>query len=105
MIKVLANCTGFEWDDGNSDKNWIQHRVSNSECEEVFFNLPLVVADDRKHAAAEKRYYALGRTDAQRPLFVAFTIRKNLIRVISARDMNDKEIRKYHEKIKGGPKI
>jgi len=29
------------------------------------------------------------------PLFVAFTIRKNLIRVTSGRDMTDKELRKY----------
>ena len=38
MSKVLANCTDFDWDEGNFDKNWIPHRVSNSECEEVFFN-------------------------------------------------------------------
>jgi len=105
MSKVLANCTGFDWDEGNFDKNWIAHQVSNSECEEVFFNRPLIVADDKKHSATEKRYYVLGRTDAERLLFIAFTIRNNLIRVISARDMNNKEIRKYHEKIKRNSKF
>ncbi|MGH7599391.1 MAG: BrnT family toxin [bacterium] len=105
MSKILANCTGFDWDEGNSDKNWIQHHVSDSECEEVFFNRPLIVGDDKKHSATEKRYYVLGRTDTDRYLFVAFTIRNNLIRIISARDMNNKEIRKYHEKIKRDSKI
>jgi len=105
MSKALANCTGFDWDEGNFDKNWIQHQVSNSECEEVFFNRPLIVADDKKHSVAEKRYYVLGRTDADRYLFIAFTIRNNLIRVISARDMNNNEINKYHEKIKRSSKI
>jgi len=38
---------------------------------------------------------ALGQTDLQRFLFLAFTIRRNLIRVISARDMNRKELDSY----------
>jgi hypothetical protein len=105
MRKVLANCTGFDWDEGNSDKNLISHQVSDSECEEVFFNRPLIVADDKKHSATEKRYYVLGRTDTDRYLFIAFTIRKKLIRVISARDMNNKETTRYYEKIKRNSKI
>ncbi len=105
MSKVLANCTGFDWDEGNSDKNLISHQVSNSESEEVFFNRPLIVADDKKHSTTEKRYYVLGRTDADRYLFIAFTIRNKLIRVISARDMNVKETTRYYEKIKRDSKI
>lgn len=105
MSKTLANCTGFDWDEGNSDKNLISHLVSNSECEEVFFNRPLIFADDKKHSITEKRYYVLGRTDGGRYLFVAFTIRNNFIRVISARDMNDKETTRYYEKVKRDSKI
>ena len=48
----------------------------------------------------EQRYYALGRTDADHWLFVAFSIRNNLIRVISAREMNQREMRQYGERIK-----
>lgn len=39
----------------------------------------------------EARYYALGRTDQDRLLFVAFTVRRSLIRVISAREMTRRE--------------
>ena len=46
---------------------------------------------DVRHSVREKRYYALGQTSNERYLFVAFTIRESLIRVISARDMNRKE--------------
>jgi uncharacterized DUF497 family protein len=46
-------------------------------------------------ANRDKNWYLLGRTDANRWLFVAFTIRENYIRVISARDMNQKEAKKY----------
>ncbi len=88
---------GFEWDEGNSDKNWFRHQVTNAECEEVFFNIPLIVADDTKHSITEKRYYVLGQTDRGRLLFIAFTIRDNLVRVISARDMNKRESKRYEE--------
>jgi len=100
MKSRFENCEGFEWDDGNSGKNWHLHRVSDGECEDVFFNVPLVIASDKKHSMAETRYFALGRTDANRWLFIAFSVRNKLIRVISARDMTKSEKRKYAEKVK-----
>lgn len=96
--KQLSTCTGFEWDEGNSEKNWIKHKVTRSECEQIFFNRPLVVADDGKHSLDEVRYYALSQTDKRRRLFLVFTIRGSLIRVISARDMNRAEKGIYDEK-------
>jgi uncharacterized protein len=92
---VLADFDGFDWDEGNRDKNWLRHGVTASECEEVFFNQPLVVASDEKHSEAEARYYVLGQTDAGRRLFLVFTPRGRLIRVISARDMNRNERHQY----------
>lgn len=87
----LPGFKGFEWDDANIDKNWNSHQVSPQEAEQVFFNRPLLVADDVKHSQLEKRYYVLGQTDSDRPLFIAFTMRNHLIRVISARDMSRRE--------------
>jgi uncharacterized DUF497 family protein len=89
----LEGCIGFDWDDGNVDKNWLLHRVAFWEAEEIFFNEPLVVKADRPHSASEGRYLALGRTDAGRGLFISFTVRRSLIRIISARDMSRKEAR------------
>jgi len=94
-MEELEGCSGFQWDEGNADKNWIRHRVSRSECEQVFFNRPLVVHGDRRHSDDEDRFFALGHTDTGRLLFVVFTLRGELIRVISARDMTPKERRKY----------
>jgi uncharacterized protein len=91
----LAECEGFQWDAANAGKIRERHRVSPTECEEVFFNRPLVVGDDEKHSADEGRLYALGQTDAARLLFVVFTIRGRLIRMISARDMSRKERKVY----------
>jgi uncharacterized protein len=91
----LEHCIGFEWDEGNAIKNWELHQVTTEEAEDVFFHDPLVLRSDLRHSRREKRYYALGRTRASRRLFVAFTIRRKLIRVISARDMNRNEASAY----------
>ena len=88
---MLQACVGFEWDDGNSRKIWERHGVVPSECEQVFLNRPLVVVDDAEHSQNEPRYYALGKTDLGRRLFVVFTVRRDLIRVISARRMSRRE--------------
>ena len=96
-MKKLLNVVGFEWDGGNIDKNWIKHGVSPSECEQMFFNQPLVVAEDSIHSEAEERLFALGRTDADRLLFVVFTVRKDKVRIISARDMSSKEKKVYKQ--------
>jgi len=96
----LADCVGFEWDEWNSGKIWERHRVTPEEVEEVFFNDPFVLRSDVLHSTSEKRYGVLGQTASGRQLFLAFTVRNKQIRVISARDMNLKEVREYqrHEK-------
>jgi uncharacterized DUF497 family protein len=96
----LSNCIGFDWHDGNLDKNWRSHHVPFWECEEIFFNRPLVVRPDSTHFDAEARYFALGQTDGVRMLFVAFTLRKNLIRPISIREMNAREQRHYERAVR-----
>ncbi len=89
--KDIPDFEGFDWDKGNRDKNRLKHNVSEGECEEIFFNAPLLIADDLKHSEAERRFAAFGITNAARYLTVIFTRRKKLIRIISARDMNRKE--------------
>jgi hypothetical protein len=91
----FEGCTGFEWDDGNAHKNWELHNVTPEEAEDVFFHEPLVVRSDVRHSKREKRYYALGHAATGRRLFLVFTVRRKLIRVISARDMNRNETEIY----------
>jgi hypothetical protein len=99
--QILDDCTGFQWDEGNADKNLTTHGVTRAESEQVFFNVPLVLAPDPTHSKAEDRYYSLGVTDAGRALFVVFTIRGELVRVISARDMSRRERRAYEQTNEG----
>src|SRR5687768_4872457 len=92
---ALRRAKGFHWDTDNTEKNLIKHQVAPTEAEQIFFNQPLIAFQDAKHSEHEERFYALGQTDEGRLLFVAFTLRNDLIRVISARDMSRQERRKY----------
>ena len=101
---ILENCHGFQWDKGNSLKNWLKHGVTQGEVEEVFFNEPLLLSSDEKYSQQESRLRAMGYTDEDKYLYIVFMVRDNLIRVISARDMNRKE-RVIYEKFKTDTKI
>ena len=103
-MKILPEPVAFEWDKGNLDKNLVLHRVANQEAEEVFFDEESVIFSDDKHSVSEKRTMVWGSTRKGRKLAVIFTIRKDKVRVISARDMHRKE-RSYYEKIKRNPKV
>jgi hypothetical protein len=93
--EFFPDVEGFEWDDGNSSKNWARHRISQTEAEQIFVNRPVVVIGDVAHSGTEARYFAFGRTDGGRLLTVVFTVRGQLLRVISARPMSRRERRGY----------
>jgi hypothetical protein len=104
MEKLFFNVTAFDWDQWNAEKIRGAHQVEPYECEEIFFNEVLFVPDDR-HSANERRYHALGMTNAARLLFVVFTVRGEKVRVISARDMHKKERKIYYEEIKKNSRV
>ena len=95
-MRIFVDAVGFEWDDGNKDKNLTKHGVTSDECETVFSDEQKLVREDRRHSVVEVRYFVIGMTAQGRLLFISYTIRRNRIRIISARDVNRKE-RKYYE--------
>lgn len=82
----------FDWDEGNTHK--ILLRFSLEEVE-AFFTNDLIFADDTRFPYEERRELAVGKGPQGRYMYVCFTIRGNRIRVISARFMREKEVRKY----------
>lgn len=48
METEFEKFAGFQWDQGNSNKNLLKHHVEDWECEQVFFNEPLLILDDPK---------------------------------------------------------
>lgn len=104
-MHLFSQFQGFDWDDANRNKSWQRHKVTWWECEEMFFNQPLYVYADERHSLTEERFYALGRTNSLRLLFIVFTRRKAKIRIISARDMHKKERKVYLEKAQRDSKV
>jgi len=84
---------GFDWDEGNAKKSIEKNNVRQGEAEQAFFNDPLLLFLDEKHSGNEARYHAYGKTDKDRKLHIAFTLKHDdtLIRVVSARTMHRKE--------------
>lgn len=91
----FAKIAGFDWDEGNLDKNEKKHGINWKECEEIFKNQPLAILPDYEHSNKEERYEVFGKTDGGRELVLIFTVRRNLIRIISARSQNKHERKKY----------
>jgi len=83
---------GFDWDIRNRVHIW-EHGVNALEAEEVFFDKPVYLKHGRD------RYVVFGVTEEGRYLFVVFCRKdKNLIRIITAREMTQKEKRSYKKR-------
>jgi uncharacterized DUF497 family protein len=94
----LTKITGFEWDKGNIDKSFKKHGITPNEAEEVFLDEDIFLLKDIKHSQAEERFEAIGKITKGEILFLAFTVRGDKIRIISARRANKKERRLYEQK-------
>ena len=97
-MEVILEPIEFDWDEGNSGKNSKKHGVADTECEEVFFDENKVVYKDQLHTEQEDRFILLGKTKDSRLLYVVFTFRYgSKVRVISARDVERKEVHLYEK--------
>lgn len=97
-MKVVKQATEFEWDKGNIGKN-LKHNVEDKEVEEVFLDEKRFIFKDKVHSKKEERFRILGKTKKDRLLFVVFTIRSKKVRIISARNINKKEVYLYEKKV------
>ena len=95
---ILPDILTFEWDEGNISKSWVKHKVSLKEQEQAFFDKHKRAFKDSDHSQKEERFTALGVTDAGRRLHIILTIRKEGLRIISARNQSRKERRLYAKK-------
>jgi uncharacterized protein len=97
-MRILPKTIEFQWDRGNVRKNIIKHKVTNQEAEEIFTQRHFLTTKDARHSTiSEQRYHGLGQTKNGRKLQVTFTLRGKKVRIISIRDMDRKERKKYEE--------
>jgi len=87
----------FNWDNAKNMANTQKHGVSFEEAKSVFFDESALLIADPDHSETEDRFLLLGLSAKLRLLLVChcFEVNNGLIRVISCRKANRKEILKY----------
>jgi uncharacterized DUF497 family protein len=90
------NDAAFEWDESKAAKNYAAHGVSFEAAREVFKDPFAIEWLDKREAYGEDRFVIIGMAEG-RLLHVAYTMRGDVIRIISARRAEPHERRRYHE--------
>ena len=86
----------FEWDDVKAAANLVKHNVSFETARRAFSDPFMVEREDDRDDYGEPRLTLLGMVN-NRLLFVAYTMRGDTVRIISARGAEPHEQRLYHE--------
>jgi uncharacterized DUF497 family protein len=86
----------FDWDESNLD-HLAEHGITGEEAEQALLD-PWRLSAPVYQVTGERRRGALGATAAGRLLFVVFTHRDGLIRVVTARDASARDRRRYRSR-------
>ena len=84
----------FEWDDVKASKNETKHSVSFVFATRAFDDQNRVTFVDERFDYGEIRYITLALID-RRVYVLVYTLRGSIIRLISARKANSKEVKRY----------
>lgn len=86
----------FEWDNAKAAGNWRAHGVTFEMARDAFRDVFAVEWEDDRQGRPEQRFVLLGMVE-QRLLYVAYAMRGERIRIISARRAEPLERRRYHD--------
>jgi uncharacterized protein len=86
----------FEWDDVKAKLNFAKHGVHFKTARDVFRDPFAVEEIDDREDYGEDRFTIVGM-GRERLLFVAYTMRGEAVRIISARGAEPNEERDYYE--------
>jgi uncharacterized DUF497 family protein len=89
----------FEWDENKAKINYTKHKVTFEEAQTVFYDENALLLADEKHSNEEDRFILMGMSSMMNTLLVCFCKRSSnnneIIRIISSRKANKKEIEHY----------
>jgi uncharacterized DUF497 family protein len=86
----------FEWDEAKAATNAARHGISFDAAKLVFADPFAIERLDDRENYGEERFNIIGMVEG-RILFVSYTVRNDVIRIISARGAQPYERRRYHE--------
>lgn len=95
------NAINFEWDENKNSSNRKKHGVAFEEARTVFLDEQALLSHDPDHSDEEDRYLLIGLSNQPRALTIAHCYKEedSIIRIISARKSNKKEIALYEERL------
>jgi len=85
----------FEWDPNKDASNCMKHGISFEDAKDAFCDTYAVDLPDKRFDYGEDRYNLIGMVEG-RLLHVSYTMRKDVIRIISAKGAEPHEQRKYY---------
>ena len=91
---AYSSSVKFEWDSDKNDACFTQRGFDFAYVLRAFLDAERIIHKDTRWDYGETRYQLLGAIDG-RVFFVVYTIRGNIIRLISARKANQREIQEY----------
>ena len=82
----------FEWDEAKSDMCFEERGFDFAYAARAFFDPDRLIRADTRHSFDEERCRLMGKIE-QRLFVVIYTLRHGVIRIISARKANQREVR------------
>lgn len=86
----------FEWDEAKSDRCFEERGFDFAYAARAFFDPRRLVEIDDRHSFDEERHRLMGKIE-QRLFVVIYTLRHDVVRIISARKANLREVKHYEE--------
>jgi uncharacterized DUF497 family protein len=95
IFLVYTKIMKFEWDANKQNRNRQKHKVSFEEAATVWTDPLALIASDPEHSLEEEREWIIGESYNNRLLVVVYTMRNNVVRIISARPTTKWEHQQY----------
>lgn len=86
----------FEWDETKSDACFQERGFDFAYAARAFLDPGRIIQPDTRHSYGEDRYQLMGAIE-HRVFVVVYTSRHDIIRIISARKANKREVSHYEK--------
>jgi uncharacterized DUF497 family protein len=86
----------FEWDPAKAEQNLTKHGVTFDYATRAFLDPDRIDTEDLRRDYKEERRIAIARI-GDRVFAIAYTLREDILRLISARRANPREQRQYYD--------
>ena len=84
----------FDWNETKSDECLREREFDFTYAAQCFMDPRRMISRDSRFDYGEDRFHVLGQID-KRVFFVTYTLRAEVIRIISARKANQREVKRY----------